>query len=233
VDDTTQAFVCFSARAREFFTKNYTTINKIAARIASAYSSLADDLIQEGLIALYTDLERKLDRGFDPGREEWRGYVKVVLRRAISRAAKKLIKGDEFLGQPALWQDEPYSRSDDNQASNSIDSLADPTGSTEADRRMVEREETRENLARRVTRMRRLRARLTPNERSILELRLNPPADLVVMSRNLNGDDGSRRGAAVGEITADDIAQYTGTPRAEVRRLIRTARVKYADLRAS
>jgi hypothetical protein len=98
---------------------------------------------------------------------------------------------------------------------------------------MVEREETRENLARRVTRMRRLRARLTPNERSILELRLNPPADLVVMSRNLNGDDGSRRGAAVGEITADDIAQYTGTPRAEVRRLIRTARVKYADLRAS
>jgi DNA-directed RNA polymerase specialized sigma24 family protein len=101
VDDTTQGYVCFSARAREFFTKNYTTINKIAARIASAYSSLADDLIQEGLIALYTDLERKLDRGFDPGREEWRGYVKVVLRRAISRAAKKLIKGDEFLGQPA------------------------------------------------------------------------------------------------------------------------------------
>jgi hypothetical protein len=99
------------------------------------------------------------------------------------------------------------------------------------DRNLVGRDQKREHMKHRFTQKRRLRERLSADERAILELRMNPPAELVVMARNLNGDDFTKRGAVANEITADDIAQFTGTPRAEVRRLIRTARVKCTDLR--
>jgi RNA polymerase sigma factor (sigma-70 family) len=213
VDNNALASVRISDRARELFTSNYAFIAKVARSLARPYGSHAEDLIQEGFIALL----RGFDGEFDPGRQEWMGYVKVVLRRAMARSAEQLAKD-----VPLATQDR-----DPDGASWAADETMKP------DRRLNDREVARDRLRRRYARLNSLRARLTASERTVMELRLNPPPELVVMARNTCGDDFMRRGAAANEITAEDIANYTGTSRAEVRRLIRTARMKCAELRAS
>lgn len=167
-------------------------------------------------------LLRALDGGdFDPSRKDWPGYVKVVLERAISHAYASAMRNRGPMVEVDLV--------DDKEPTNGVSWAADE--SMKPDRPMLDRESQRERLSRRVAKMRTLRSSLSASEREVLELRIRPPADLLVMSRNLHGDDGSRHGARLGEVTISDIARYTGASRADVKRRVRAVRVRCAELR--